>query len=309
MSDQPLELRKLTLPDGVAARLGGIRLVSTAAGLELVYALPGPANAPRGSFKYEVQFWSLPLEGAAKPTLVATVPQLFPGAPSWDADGNRIVYEQAGGARNALWLHDAAGERMVNGLARLNGFDQPRFVRGDERQIAALLDLPPAHRLALFPDVSAKHLVAFECSAAVLLKHDHGYVCLHKTDLPGPLKGAQVFPGVLHHGWLDPNLTPDGAPSLPLPGVKVYELDAVLHGGQHLIAWVTTDVGALAIAGTSTAAGVQRMRSHVCALAPTPSWATVAAHGDRVGFAVVAAANTPAAELQVAHATVADLVK
>ncbi len=308
MSDETFKLRKLTLPDGVAARVGGIRLAPASAGLELVYALPAPAIPPHGPFNYEVQFWAAPLAGGS-PVLRASVPELFPGAPSWDCDGKRFIYEQAGGARNALRLHDAAGDRLVNGAARLNGFDQPRFVRGGGgAEMAALLDFTP-RRLMVFPDVGVKPRPAIECTAAVLLAHDHGYVCLYKSDLTGAMKGPGVFPGLLHHGWLQPDLSHDGAPSLPLAAAKIYELDAVLHAGRHAIGWVTTELGALAIAGTSTAAGIERLRSRLCALAPTPSWPTVALHGDRVAFAVVAAAGTPAAEVRVAELGVDELLK
>jgi hypothetical protein len=156
MTDTGLTLRKLKLPSGVAPRIAGIRLVTGSAGIELIYAVPGPASSPTSALKHEVAFWSLPLDTAAAPDLRATAPQLFPAAPAWDWDRQRVVYEQAGGARNALYVHDAHGDKLVNGAHRLNGFDLPRFVRGDDKQISALLDVLPGHRLVVFSDAGAK---------------------------------------------------------------------------------------------------------------------------------------------------------
>jgi hypothetical protein len=121
------------------------------------------------------------------------------------------------------------------------------------------------------------------------------------------MKGPNVFPGVLHHAWLKTDLTFDGPTSHQAP-VSIYELDAVLVDG-HLIAWLTTDTGALVIAGVSKSASIERMRTRVVTLAPTPSWPTLCAHAGDVAFAVVAAAGTPAAEVLVAHSQVASLVK
>lgn len=306
MSDPALTLRKLKLPDGVAPRLGGIRLARGDAGMELIYALPGRAASPRGTFNHEVAFWSVPIDGTAAPVLRAAVPQLFPGAPGWDWDRKRVVYEQAGGARNALYLHDAGHETLVNAAHHLNGFDLPRFVRGDEKQISSFLDLLPGKRLVVFPDVGAKYRAVTECTAAVLLKRDGGFVLLSKTDVEGPMKGPSMFPGVLHHAWLKSDFTPEGPTSQPQAGV-MYELDAALVGG-NVIVWLTTDAGALMIAGASKAASIERMRTRAIALLPTPSWPAVCAHGDEVAVALVAAAGTPAAEVQIAHARLASLL-
>ncbi|TMQ18279.1 MAG: hypothetical protein E6J91_08405 [Deltaproteobacteria bacterium] len=265
------------------------------------------ASAWRSAAPYEVAFWSLPLDGTAAPVLRATVPQLFPGAPAWDWDHQRVVYEQAGGARNALHVHDAHGDKLVNAAHRLNGFDLPRFVRGDEKQISAFLDLLPGHRLVVFPDVGAKYRAVTDCTAAVLLKRDGGFVLVSKTDLEGPMKGSNVFPGVFHHAWLKSDFSPDG-PTSHQAAVTIYELDAVLIDG-NLIAWLTTDTGALMIAGASKPAGIERMRTRVVAVAPTPSWPAVCARAGEVAFALVAAAGTPAAEVQVARAPVAALLK
>ncbi len=312
MSD--LALHKITLPDGVAAQIGGIRLVSGASGLELAYALSVPSSQPKGSLRDEVQLWTVPITSdgtsAGKPRLHASVLQLFPGVPAWDFDGKRWLYAQPGGGRNSIWLHDATGSRMVNGLDRLNGFDQPRLVRGSvpAREISALLDFPPRPRLALFSDVSAKCKLGMEASALCLLKHDHGFVALYKSDLSGALKGPLVFPGVLHHAWLQPDLTVDPIPSLPMPGVKIYELDALLHSG-HLVSFITTDLGVVAHTGTSTATGIERPRTTLCTLQPTPSWPTITAHGDHLAFAVVAAANTPAAAVHFGRVTAPGFLK
>jgi len=307
MTDPGLTLRKLKLPDGIAPRVAGIRLVNSDAGVELIYAVPGPAASPSGAFKYEVAFWSLPLDGTAAPALRATVPQLFPGTPAWDWDHQRVVYEQAGGARNALYIHDARGDKLVNAAHRLNGFDLPRFVRGDDKQISAFLDLLPGHRLVVFPAVGAKFRAVTDCTAAVLLKRDGGFVLLSKTDLEGQMKGPNMFPGVFHHAWLKSDFTHDG-PTSHQAAVSIYELDAVLIDG-NLVAWLTIDTGALMIAGVSKAASIERMRTRVVARLPTPSWPTVCAHGDEVVFALVAAAGTPAAEVQIARAQVAALLK
>jgi hypothetical protein len=204
----------------------------------------------------------LPLAGRGPSGAVATIPQLLPALPRWDAaaaDGGALsfVVEVAGGAVNALVrLDGASGVRTSLTAHRpFASFSGPRFVRGagagslpapSPGAVSAVVDNATAVVLeaAAAGGGSVDHPIG-ECIDVVVLAGSPGPTAVCKRVAPGASRGG-ALPGTVRVSARDAAYGPAGAEDAPFGDRRVFEIDADRAGGGLVI--VATSAAHLLVA-------------------------------------------------------------
>lgn len=178
-----------------------------------------------------------PLADASRAREIARIARLLPAPADWDArpvgDRYEILYEQAGGAVSAIFVHDADGKATrVSVEHPFESFTRPHFVRAavDGRaDVAAVADLK---KIVVFPGGLAqpvKYVALADGADGVAGQATDRWVAAKTT-----LSGAQLFgtlPGRLtlfHIGSGDTRRT-------AVPDLLAYELDAATLGDDILV--------------------------------------------------------------------------
>ncbi|WP_437278083.1 hypothetical protein WME90_43810 [Sorangium sp. So ce375] len=241
----PLALSPAALPD--APRADTLRLVAIGAAPVLLASSTHSASPP-----HHTEIWALPLAGGGPSGTVATIPQLLPALPRWDAAAAEngalsFVVEVAGGAVNALVrLDGASGQRTSLTAHRpFASFSGPRFVRG-AGAVSAVVDNATAVVLeAPAADGAAVERPIGECIDVVVLAGPPGPTAVCKRVAPGASRGG-ALPGTVRVSPLDPAYRPAGAEEAPFGERRVFELDADRAGGGLVI--VATSASHLLVA-------------------------------------------------------------
>jgi hypothetical protein len=247
-----------SMPDAAvdAAAVRSLRLVAGPDGPRLAYSVTRPSGQPVLRHVTTVMLRATP--GRAEAPLVE-VPQLLPPPPAWDlahlpSGGYELVYEVAGGALNALVLRStlpSGDEQRVSGQHPLESFAQPRFVREAPPPAPVLAEHDDD--LVVFTRPAAgqpfpKYRRITAGSGAVALTTAGGYLLFYKVLVPGPERGEDLSPGVLHVLPLSADFAPLGEPARPFGERVVYELDAATGDGRACVL-ATTQAGAALLCG------------------------------------------------------------
>ncbi|WP_437854596.1 hypothetical protein [Sorangium sp. So ce363] len=254
----PLALSPAALPDAPLADT--LRLVALDGAPVLLASSTHSAAPP-----HRTDIWALPLAGRGPSGAVATIPQLLPALPRWDAaaaDGGALsfVVEVAGGAVNALVrLDGASGVRTSLTAHRpFASFSGPRFVRGAGAgslpapspgvpgAVSAVVDNATAVVLeaAAAGGGSVDHPIG-ECIDVVVLAGSPGPTAVCKRVAPGASRGG-ALPGTVRVSARDAAYGPAGAEDAPFGDRRVFELDADRAGGGLVI--VATSAAHLLVA-------------------------------------------------------------
>jgi hypothetical protein len=176
--------------------------------------------------------------------------QSMPSQPDWDVAAGPhgtpvFVYTDAGGAVNALLLHDARGALPVTTGKPFESFHRPRFVK--HAAGLPLIAIQDEKHAVIFMTPGAKdgvHRAIFDCETALALAHANKYRLIYKTEVAGPPRGNLIVPGALHAVELDKGFTAGNEATEPLPGAVVFEYDAdVARMGTAILA--TTAAGTM----------------------------------------------------------------
>jgi hypothetical protein len=203
----------------------------------------------------ETTFAALPAKEGGDWRSIASVRQIVPAHPAWDAaadSGNRwqIVYEEAGGAVNALVIRALSGEtRGLTGAYPMQSFSLPRFAKTFRELslwVTAVLDNRICVALPLAQ--AGPYTELGECAEGLLVKDGLGFVFLSKMRTPGKVRGNSIAPGKLQARRFGANLQPVGEPTEALRGT-IFQFDAVVAEGKLVIVATTSD--GIVVASTS----------------------------------------------------------
>ncbi|WP_437589193.1 hypothetical protein [Sorangium sp. So ce1000] len=252
----PLALSPAALPDAPLADT--LRLVALDAAPVLLASSTHSASPP-----HLTAIWALPLAGRGPSGTVATIPQLLPALPRWDAaaaEGGALsfVVEVAGGAVNALVrLDGASGLRTPLTAHRpFASYSGPRFVRGAGSPTAPSPAVPGAvsavvdNATAVVLEAAAAGGATTEralgaCIDVVLLAGSPGPTAVCKRVAPGASRGG-ALPGTVRVSARDATYGPAGAEEAPFGDRRVFELDADRAGAGLVI--VATSAAQLLVA-------------------------------------------------------------
>ncbi|WP_437528418.1 hypothetical protein WME79_45185 [Sorangium sp. So ce726] len=251
----PLALSPAALPDAPLA--DALRLVALDGAPVLLASSTHSAAPP-----HRTDIWALPLAGRGPSGAVATIPQLLPALPRWDAaaaDGGALsfVVEVAGGAMNALVrLDGASGVRTSLTAHRpFASFSGPRFVRGagagslpapSPGAVSAVVDNATGVVLEAAPAGGASvERPLGECIDVVVLAGSPGPTAVCKRVAPGASRGG-ALPGTVRVSARDAAYGPAGAEDAPFGDRRVFELDADRAAGGLVI--VATSAAHLLVA-------------------------------------------------------------
>jgi hypothetical protein len=188
------------------------------------------------------------------PDVVTTIQQMVPAQPRWDVavSSNRklqIVYEMIGGAINSLILRTTSGDtKPLTGAHPLQSFSLPRFAKtsgGEPRWVTAVVDNHTCVALSLSGGFDLHPLD--ECADGLLVSASTGFVFLHKTTVPGVVRGNDIRPGRLYGTPLDHQFHPIAPPTEVVPSI-VFEFDADIAGNKLIIA--ATTPGGISVASS-----------------------------------------------------------
>jgi len=302
MDDRTLELSLSPFALESAAEIESVRLLALADRPHLVTS----ATAATGGAS--TRYSSTPLHGERSSSVLADIPQLLAVPPRWDiASGDRggsaIVYEVAGGAMNALFLarpsSDEPGGEPAAWLTAHHpreSFGHPRFFkgrRGGDLALSAIVENTRA--VAFLGPPGGAYTPLIEAAEALVVRCGSGLVLIYKRTRPGPVRGSDIFRGVLRCVRLGDGLRPRGSVLAPFGDTTVFELDADVHGDEVVI-FATLEAGvALALLraeGEGLAVVARRSVRHAAELIRP----AILAAGGELHVAVVEAAVVQEAE-------------
>jgi hypothetical protein len=297
-----LELEELSLPEGVASRIDGLRLVEEGGALSLLYSTTGRARQPSGMFEFEMVISAVPLATSTRPAERFRVPLLFAGAPDWDSDGKALVFTANTGAGVQLILQ-GGDATLLREQGPFDAHAAPRLVRGGGGAVTAAEGAP--RRWLLFRQPGGKSEPLGAADEGVLLRRDFGYCELSKASAEGPPRGPQIAPGRLRLRFRSPELAELGEGLAH--GGAIYQLDAAMLGPAHLAALATTAAGASLLL-LRAAPGLAALDAERVWPGPVLAFPTTCAQGTALTVAAVVHHNTPAARVLHGRVALAELL-
>ncbi|MEP7120902.1 MAG: hypothetical protein ABJE95_08335 [Byssovorax sp.] len=295
----PLVLAPVALPGAPLVRM--LRLVAVDAAPVLLASTTYSATPP---LRTEIQ--ALPLAGSGPSGLVATVGQLLPVPPRWDAAvgaGGKLsfVVELAGGALNALFQTDGTTDHRSSLTAHhpFGSFSAPRFVRdAGAAQPAVTAVLDDATAVLLDHATPPEHPIA-ACNDLVITTGSSGATAVCKRYAPGASRGG-ALPGSASVFALDPAHRAAGAEIAPFGERRIFELDADASGGDLVIV-ATAGAHLLLAHRKAEGAAFQTLQVDPGGASPQAfSSPCVVITGRTVTLAVLSRALTPDARVLVA---------
>jgi hypothetical protein len=243
MADRTIQLSLAPLAGAGAAQIGSLRLLASPDGALLVTSTTGPAPRAGCVTTYASSRFASP----ASTSTLAAVLQILPVPPGWDVAGDSgggcsLVYEVAGGAMNALFLKHLPGGGEATCLSAhhpLESFGKPRFFKGQPASVSAIAE---GRRLVALSTTAAAYTPLVEAEDGLVVRSEKGYVLFYKTARPGPVRGSDIFRGVLRCVRLGDDLRPEGPVLAPFGDTTVFELDADMRGAD-LVVVATTEAG------------------------------------------------------------------
>jgi hypothetical protein len=243
--------------------------------------------------------------------IITTLNQVVPAQPMWDvapdaSRGIQLAFEQPGGAINALLLRDPSGsQQSITSNYPLHSFSLPRFERPSQTPpewLTAVIDNRRCVAISVVQKVAYKDLGP--CSEALLVRSSTGFLLIHKTTIPGPVRGNRISPGRLYLAMLDNGMHPqkiNGAGEV-FDGSTIFEFDADMI--DHKLVIVATTSSGMEIVSVSDQAGTMKLARHQYPMTVVLTSPAVADNGN--GNALVAALRSSVAgQNQIVTAEVA----
>ncbi len=187
---------------------------------------------------------------------VQSIQQLLPVAPRWDAAYNsaghlQIVYEEAGGALNQLWLQADSGRAKLTDVSSLRSYSLPRFIKSSGKPSPGVTTVADDRLCMALSLTGAQTHALRECMDGLLVASPTGYVLLTKTFVPGLPRAVNISPGHLQATLMTRDFQPLGLP-VDVAGETVFQFDAEIVEGK-LVCAATTPEG-LVVASSALSA-------------------------------------------------------